>query len=157
VSLTRNLKEIDPVCVIARDMVVPIGHIINIEVLKHQLYYMNIVDFERLGNVSRVSMHHLVVYYFLKMKRAEPFTGIHLAGEDTIERILLKELLERGQHIPLGSSIHYDYFTSTCYSGKYRICPVKKEFMRSESAARHQDSSSFEHVCSSLPREGDVR
>jgi len=61
------------------------------------------------------------------MKRSEPFTGIHLAGEDTIERILAKELLDRGLSIQFGTPIPCDYFTSTGYSGKYKICPVKQK------------------------------
>jgi len=127
VSLTRKSKELDPVTVIARGMVVPIGNIVNIDVFNHQIYYMNMDEFERLCKVSKITMRQLIVYYLLKMKRSEPFTGIHLAGEDTIERILAKELLDRGLSIQFGTPIPCDYFTSTGYAGKYKICPVKKK------------------------------
>lgn len=127
VSLTRKMKELDPVSVIARGVVVPIGNIVNIDVIKHQIYYMNMDEFERLGKVSKISMRQLIVYYILKMKRSEPFTGIHLAGEDTIERILAKELTDRGVSLPFGKPASCDYFTSTGYAGKYKICPVKQK------------------------------
>jgi hypothetical protein len=131
VTLTRKFKEIDPVSFIARGTVFPIGNIVNIDVIYHQIHSIQLDDYERLGKVSKLTMHQLVFYYLLKMKRAEPFTGIHLAGEATIERILVKELIERG--IPLSflhdarkTNVACAYFTSTGYSAKYRICPKKQ-------------------------------
>jgi hypothetical protein len=131
ITLTRRFKEIDPVSFIARGTVVPIGNIVNIDVIYHQVHSITLEDYERLGKVSQLSMHQLVFYYLLKMKRAEPFTGIHLAGEATIERILVKELLDRGIPLPFlekapKTHVACAYFTSTGYSAKYRICPKKR-------------------------------
>lgn len=132
VTLTRKFKEIDPVSFIARGTVIPIGNIVNIDVIYHQIHSIQMDDYERLGHVSKLTMHQLVFYYLLKMKRAEPFTGIHLAGEATIERILVKELTERGIPLPFlhdatETNVACAYFTSTGYSAKYRICPKKQK------------------------------
>ena len=130
ITLTRNYTEIDPVCVIARGVVVPIGNIVNMDVIDHRVHRINLADYETLGKVVKLTMKQLVMYYVLRMKRAEPFIGIHLAGEDVIERVLTKELLDRGAPIRFGRGLSCDYFTSTGYSGKYKICPVKRNMCR---------------------------
>lgn len=122
ILLSRGKIEIDPVSLLPSSTFVHAGKILNINVTDHTILFED----KFISKIKKTTMLKLVTGYIFKTKNAEQFTGIHLAGEDLIERILIKYLIDNTITNPFINIPKCEYFTSTGYSGKYKICPIKK-------------------------------
>lgn len=123
IALRRD-RDIDPVSYFpVLPKFVHIGQVIEIDVLKHSI--RKIYDFEKQllqNKKSCNSMTKICLNFVMGVK--DSFKSIHLAGEDLIERILLKHIMEQGIDNPyVDESIGCEYFTETGYSAKYKVCP----------------------------------
>lgn len=121
-ALSRNSK-IDPVTYMPSTKFVHIGKLYVLDIIN-----MILKPYNELSLTKKTSFNKLVLGFVLNLKMSEPFKAIHLAGEDLIERIFILKLIEANIDIPYITILpECKYFTSTGYSAKYKICPIKNK------------------------------
>lgn len=124
VGLTRNHTINDPVTALPSHSInlVHVGNQYCIDVLRH-----TVKPTACIATNTNISMKSLVYNYVMKQRGAETFKSIHLAGEDLLERILLTYMIDNNMksNIIDLESIPCEFFSSTGYSAKYKVCPRK--------------------------------